>query len=167
MALTALPELGTRSPEPNGGGRRLDCGEIMRTMLLTTLVTLALTACGGAASQVAAVSDTTTTSGVETTTSEEQPVATEPGYDAELSAIVEQVRADLAARLEVEESSIEVLSAELVTWPDGSLGCPQPGMFYTQALVEGSRVLLRSGETTYPYHAGDNGEPFLCESEEG
>jgi len=79
-------------------------------MLLTTLVTLALTACGGAASQVAAVSDTTTTSGVETTTSEEQPVATEPGYDAELSAIVEQVRADLTARLEVEESSIEVLS---------------------------------------------------------
>ena len=138
----------------------------MRTMLLTTLVTLALTACGGAASQVAAVSDTTTTSSVETTTSEEQPVATEPA-DAELSAIVEQVRADLAARPEVEESSIEVLSAELMTWPDGSLGCPQPGMFYTQALVEGSRVLLRSGETTYPYHAGDNGEPFLCESEEG
>ncbi len=139
----------------------------MRTKLLTTLVTLALTACGGAASQVAAVSDITTTSVVETTTSQERPVATQPGYDAELSAIIEQVRADLAARLEVEESSIEVLSAELVTWSDGSLGCPQPGMFYTQALVVGSRVLLRSGETTYPYHAGDNGEPFLCESEEG
>ncbi len=137
----------------------------MRTMLLTTLVTLALTSCGGVASQVASVSVTTTTSVVETTLSQEQPVATEPALDTELSAIVERVRADLAARLEVEESSIEVLSAELVTWPDGSLGCPQPGMFYTQALVEGSRVLLRSGETTSPYHAGDNGEPFLCEPE--
>ncbi len=139
----------------------------MRTMLLTTLVTLALTACGGVASQVASVSVTTTTSVLETTSSQEQPVATEPALDTELSAIVKRALADLAARLEVEEPSIEVLSAELVIWPDGSLGCPQPGMFYTQALVEGSRVLLRSGETTFPYHAGDNGEPFLCESEEG
>ena len=167
MALTVLPDLGTCSPEPNGGADVLTVEKSMRTMLLTTLVILALAACGGAASQVASVSVTTTNSVVETTTSEEQPVATEPVYDPELSPIVERALADLAARLEVEESSIEVLSAELVTWPDGSRGCPQPGMFYTQALVEGSRVLLRSGETTYPYHAGDNGEPFLCEPEEG
>ena len=30
-----------------------------------------------------------------------------------------------------------------MTWTDGSLGCPQKGMSYTQALVEGELLLLR------------------------
>ncbi len=92
-------------------------------------------------------------------------MTTEPSYGAELSPVVERARADLATRLGVEESVIEVVSAELVTWSDGSLGCPQPGMMYTQALVEGSRVVLGSEGTLYPYHAGPDGEPFLCEGE--
>jgi hypothetical protein len=99
--------------------------------------------------------------------SEEAPVTTEPSYGAELSAVVERARVDLAGRLGVEESAIEVVSAEAVTWSDGSLGCPQPGMMYTQALVEGARVVLSYGGTLYPYHAGSDGEPFLCESSEG
>lgn len=104
--------------------------------------------------------------GAEPVTTEEQAVTTtQPEYDPELVPVVEQARADLAAHIDVEETSIEVVSAEPVTWSDGSLGCPEPGKFYTQALVEGSRVVLEHDETRYDYHAGADGEPFLCPDE--
>ncbi|MFQ5522465.1 MAG: hypothetical protein ACE5F5_02660 [Acidimicrobiia bacterium] len=93
-------------------------------------------------------------------------MTTQPEYGPSLAAVVELARADLAERLGLEESAIEVVLAELVTWSDGSLGCPQPGMMYTQALVEGSRVVLQVEGRFYDYHAGTDGEPFLCEGEE-
>ena len=38
-----------------------------------------------------------------------------------------------------------------VTWNDGSLGCPEPGMFYTQALVDGYHVILQAGDEELDY----------------
>ena len=38
-----------------------------------------------------------------------------------------------------------MVSVEEVTWRDGSRGCAQPGMAYTQALIDGSRITLRAG----------------------
>ena len=40
--------------------------------------------------------------------------------------------------LGVDASEVEVVSVEEVTWRDGSRGCAQPGMAYTQALIDGS-----------------------------
>ena len=58
-----------------------------------------------------------------------------------------------------------MLSAEAVTWSDGSLGCPQPGMMYTQALVPGYRVRIQAGGQVLDYHAGRSGQPALCPAE--
>jgi hypothetical protein len=82
--------------------------------------------------------------------------------DRSLDAGVGAARADLAQRLGVEPASIELVSAREVTWPDGSLGCPQPGMSYTQALVDGSQIILRHGGIDYHYHAGGARDPFYC-----
>ena len=71
--------------------------------------------------------------------------------------------ADLAERLDVDPSEIELVLQEDITWRDGSLGCPQPGMRYTQALVDGYRIVLRHGDTEYRYHGGGRRGPFLCE----
>jgi hypothetical protein len=70
---------------------------------------------------------------------------------------------DLASRLGIPRADIEVLAEENVTWRDGSLGCPKPGMMYTQALVEGSRIVLRAGGRDYSYHSGAGKPPFYCE----
>lgn len=83
-----------------------------------------------------------------------------------LSSVLTMAIADLAGRLRVEPSSIDVLVAEPMTWPDGSLGCPEPGLGHTQAVVEGYRVILRSGPRVYAYHAGPDGTPVLCPSGE-
>ncbi len=69
---------------------------------------------------------------------------------------------DLAARLGIDESAITVVSVEEVTWSDGSLGCPEPGMMYTQALENGSLIVLEVDGTEYEYHSGAGRDPFYC-----
>lgn len=71
---------------------------------------------------------------------------------------------DLSNRLGISGNDIEVVTEEKVTWRDGSLGCPQPGMMYTQALVEGALIVLRAGGRDYSYHAGAGKPPFYCEN---
>ena len=76
--------------------------------------------------------------------------------------LVRQSKKDLAERLGVPSSQIEVVQIQEVTWRDGSLGCPQPGMFYTQALVNGTLLQLEHEGIIYQYHSGGSGAPFLC-----
>ncbi len=74
---------------------------------------------------------------------------------------------DLARRLGVDPSEVTVVSVEEVTWRDGSLGCPRPGMMYPQVLTDGSRVVLQAqGGRRYEYHAGGRRSAFLCENPE-
>lgn len=77
-------------------------------------------------------------------------------------SIVDQAITDLADRLGIERSEIEIVSVEEVDWPDGSIGCPQPGMVYTQAIVNGSKIVLRYEDVEYDYHQGGGGDVFYC-----
>jgi hypothetical protein len=73
---------------------------------------------------------------------------------------------DLAQRLSVAEEVILVQSMEPVTWPDASLGCPQPGMVYAQLLTPGFKVILEVGEEVYEYHTGMTQPIVLCREED-
>jgi hypothetical protein len=53
--------------------------------------------------------------------------------------------------------------AEAVTWPNGALGCPRPGVMYTQAVEEGMRVIVAAGDRQYDYRFGRTDTPLLCE----
>ncbi len=90
-----------------------------------------------------------------------------PPFDGFIQRQIDVAKQDLAQRLGVDVAAIEVASVEAVTWPDGSLGCPRPGMAYIQVLIDGLRILLRVGDQLYPYHSGDNQPPFLCELQVG
>jgi hypothetical protein len=87
---------------------------------------------------------------------------TPPGAPAEVpeakwSALV----SDLAARGVSGDPTL--VSAERVEFANGSLGCPQPGMSYTQALVNGYRIVVRTDDRTFDYRFGRGDEPRLCE----
>jgi hypothetical protein len=84
--------------------------------------------------------------------------------DPSLQPLVEQAIVDLAGKLSIEPSQIDLSQFESVVWPDSSLGCPQPGMEYLQVLMEGYRILLRAGGQVYAYHGGGNRGPFLCKN---
>lgn len=68
---------------------------------------------------------------------------------------VPQAIADLATRLDVDESAITVVEEREVTWSDASLGCPEPGMSYLQQLTDGVLVVLEADGQRYEYHGGD------------
>lgn len=73
-----------------------------------------------------------------------------------------QAIADAASGAGVDISAVGVLSAEAVTWSDGSIGCPQPDQMYTQALVPGYRVVLDVDGEEMSFHASQDGEFTYC-----
>jgi len=86
------------------------------------------------------------------------------GATPDVDPVAQPAVTDLAARLGVDESAITVVSVEEVTWPDGSLGCPEPGMMYSQALEDGTLIVLDVDGTIYEYHGGVGRDPFYCEN---
>lgn len=82
--------------------------------------------------------------------------------DANLPSITAAAVADAARRTGLDPSSIKVAAAEAVTWRNGALGCPQPGMLYSDALVPGFRVRIQAGERQLDYHASSGGAMLLC-----
>lgn len=78
--------------------------------------------------------------------------------------LMDQVFAHAEGHTGVSASTMRVLRAESVTWPDGSLGCPEPGMQYTQALVPGYWVEIAVGDDTLDYRLSEQGGMKLCET---
>ena len=81
--------------------------------------------------------------------------------------ILEKIIADLVQRTNADEQNIKVIRSQAVTWRDGSLGCPKPGQFYTQALVDGYWVILQIEGTDYDYRVSNSGYFTLCEDRGG
>ena len=87
-----------------------------------------------------------------------------PNVSPGLQKLVDQAVTDLAERLNFDTTEVEVVEAKAVVWPDGGLGCPEPGVVYTQVQREGTLIRLRVGKRTYQYHSGGGRPPFLCEN---
>jgi len=79
-----------------------------------------------------------------------------------LASITDAVLVDAAQRTGLDRSGLKVERALAVTWADGSLGCPEPGMNYTMALVPGYRIRVRAGEQLLDYHSSQRGYFVLC-----
>jgi hypothetical protein len=77
--------------------------------------------------------------------------------------VLSPIIADVAERTGAEPAEIEVLRSQSITWNDGSLSCPKPGMVYTQALVEGYWVVLSYQGQEFDYRVNERGVFFLCE----
>jgi hypothetical protein len=77
--------------------------------------------------------------------------------------VVAKARAELGKAVGAEKAeSARVVTAEALMWPNGALGCPQPGRMYTQAVVPGYRVVFEADGRTYAYHASQKGGFKLC-----
>ncbi len=75
-------------------------------------------------------------------------------------AVLETLREDLAAR---GVSNASVVLAESTVWPNGAMGCPEPGRMYTQALIDGYRVVFERGSDRWDYRVSARGGFMLCE----
>ena len=82
--------------------------------------------------------------------------------NATLQSVTEAVLADASKRTGLEVAKLEVVESIVVTWPDGSLGCPEPGMNYTMALVPGFRIRIKTDQQVLNYHASARGYWVFC-----
>ena len=131
--------------------------------VLAVVAGLALTGCGGTPSASPEPSLESTVAGSDEPTRRSSP---SPEPDGPRTGAVQDAVQDLSRRLGVDPSEIDVVSADEVTWRDGSIGCPRPGMMYPQVLTNGSRVVLEVDGERYEYHAGGRRSAFLCENPE-
>jgi hypothetical protein len=96
-------------------------------------------------------------------TKEEEIMTPTASVSPGLQKLVDLAVVDLAQHLSITADQIEVAEARAVVWPDGGLGCPEPGIAYTQIQREGLLIRLRVRERFYNYHSGGGRAPFLCE----
>lgn len=67
----------------------------------------------------------------------------------------------LAQKIDADRKDIQLIHLARFNWPDSALGCPKPGMMYTQAIVPGHLALLKHGVRQYRVHLG-NGRGLVC-----
>jgi hypothetical protein len=72
------------------------------------------------------------------------------------------VVADAAKRFNVAESAVVLTRAEQLTWSDGSLGCAEPGVMYTQNLVPGYLIVARTDAGELTYHTDSHDQAKHC-----
>jgi hypothetical protein len=66
--------------------------------------------------------------------------------------VMQVATADLARRLNVEQSEVTVTNVQSTTWPDDSLGCAVPRDAEAQEKVEGFKITLEYAGQDYSYH---------------
>ncbi len=145
-----------------------------RIVSIVLVLMLVAAACGGADDSFAEAAPATTPAttapaDVDAARALSTPSNTVPGRfdpaaqpldpDEVPQEIISMVMADAAGS---DDSAFEVLLAETEVWSDGSLGCPEPGVSYTQALVDGYQVIIGGPTGDQDYRIAANGYFFIC-----
>ena len=153
----------------------------MRIALIIVLGLL-LVACGNATVPAGPVSDSnvTTTPALEITpavttapTAEITPgtTLTATGASAVASPVAGSVEAKVAQALSkktgVDTSKLVLTTKDALDWPDSALGCPAPGMMYSQIVTSGFKLIYSDGAKTYEVHTDRSGNrAVLCQNKQ-
>jgi hypothetical protein len=76
--------------------------------------------------------------------------------------VMDTILAALEKLTGASRDDFQVIRAQETIWPDGALGCPQPGMIYTQAQEAGYRVVLAHAGRHYDYRTRGQDYLMLC-----
>lgn len=79
------------------------------------------------------------------------------------SEIIEAVKVEIASDAGLSPRDVQIVSAEAVTFPDGGLGCPEPGVNYIQVQVDGFTVIGTAGGATFDYRGTSPTDLRRCE----
>ena len=83
------------------------------------------------------------------------------GGDEASDKAVTLAREALSRQLGRAVDGAAIVDVVAVSWPDSSMGCPKPGMIYSQVLLSGHLVHLRVSDVVYAVHVGA-GEAVVC-----
>ncbi len=60
------------------------------------------------------------------------------------------------------DAPVSIVRAEAVTWPDGSLGCPEPGGMYLATPTSGYWIEIEAADRRLDYRVTRDGNFRLC-----
>jgi len=80
--------------------------------------------------------------------------------------MVQQAKEMLAQKLGNPIEQIVFFDILAVEWPNSSLGCPRPGIFYTEVITPGYKIQLESKGFVYTVHSDLTDQVVLCNVEE-
>lgn len=83
-----------------------------------------------------------------------EPAGESAEEEVDIQAVVTQ---HLAEQLQVDPSTIEVVSVEEVEWPDACLGVQSPDIMCAQVITPGYLIILEADGEQYEYHTNLNG----------
>ena len=92
------------------------------------------------------------------------PLGSKVPEDTLADSTMAMIVADAATVAGVDPAAVTLVSVKPVTWTDGSLGCPKPGVMYTQSVVPGFHVIVRAGDRKLDYRVGRAGTAKRCDS---
>jgi hypothetical protein len=78
----------------------------------------------------------------------------------ETQTAIDAALRDAATRLSGAAPNVE--HTEQREWGDSSLGCPQPGFFYTQVITPGYLIIVAGGGKRLEYHTDTRGRAVMC-----
>jgi len=81
-----------------------------------------------------------------------------------MQEVADRAAAILAESLNISVNEVTIIDIQHATWRNGALGCPKPGMMYTQALVEGYLVKAIVAGEEYEVHMDERGRGVVCTS---
>jgi len=81
--------------------------------------------------------------------------------------ILDPIMKEAASLANVTREQLVIVRAQSVVWNDGSLGCPEPGQMYTQALVNGYWVVIEAAGQRYAFRVDHKGSFRLCPAGRG
>jgi hypothetical protein len=84
-------------------------------------------------------------------------------FSADSQASVEAALSDAAAHLGVSRADLQVQQVEAREWSDSSLGCPRPGLMYSQIVTPGYLIVITGAGKLLEYHSDARGNVVLCQ----
>jgi len=133
--------------------------------IMILVLALALAACGA---PIIETPDTPTPAATPTPEPTPEPtkvaesIMPETPLSPEEQKAADKAREILADELKIDPEDVTIVEVKRVTWRDGSLGCPKPGMMYTQVITPGFKVTAEVDGKTYSIHMDERGNGLVC-----
>jgi hypothetical protein len=83
--------------------------------------------------------------------------------NADAQASTQAAVSDAVAHLGVTPADVHVDHVEAREWGDTSLGCPRPGLMYSQVVTSGFLIVVSAGNKVLEYHSDARGRVVLCQ----
>lgn len=111
------------------------------------------------------VAQTSSTSIAQTTSTTSEVTTTTSDFEDQLPpGVLDSIIADAASRIDVPLEQVHVDDVIAESFPDASLGCPEPGQFYAQVVTPGFQVLVDAYGLPLDYRVDGRNETYrLCE----